>query len=72
MKLNIESLQAEYDQLKSQGLNLNLTRGKPSTEQVALSDALDGILEGDYFAEDGTDVRNYGWFARYSRGASNW
>ena len=60
MKLNIESLQAEYDRLKSQGLNLNLTRGKPSTEQVALSDDLDGILEGDYFAEDGTDVRNYG------------
>ncbi|MDZ7825062.1 MAG: aminotransferase class I/II-fold pyridoxal phosphate-dependent enzyme [Gammaproteobacteria bacterium] len=42
------------------GLALDLTRGKPATEQLDLSDALDGILGGDYRAEDGTDVRNYG------------
>jgi len=58
--MNANALQAEYDRLKNQGLNLNLTRGKPSTEQVALADALDGILDGDYAAADGSDTRNYG------------
>src|SRR5690606_24830951 len=33
---------------------------KPSADQLSLSDALDGILGGDYKDEDGTDVRNYG------------
>ena len=47
-------------QLTSNRMQLDLTRGKPSTEQTALSDALDGALNGDYRAEDGTDTRNYG------------
>jgi aspartate/methionine/tyrosine aminotransferase len=42
------------------GMALDLTRGKPATEQLDLADALDGILDGDYRAEDGTDSRNYG------------
>ena len=41
-------------------MNLDLTRGKPSTEQVALSDSLDCILAGDFIDGDGIDVRNYG------------
>jgi aspartate/methionine/tyrosine aminotransferase len=55
-----ESLAAEYQALHSQALNLDLTRGKPCTEQVALSDALDGILAGDFKDAHGVDVRNYG------------
>ena len=55
-----EELEASYEALKGKGLNLDLTRGKPSTDQVTLSDTLDGILGGDYRASDGTDVRNYG------------
>ena len=54
------SLEAEYDRLGRLQLSLDLTRGKPGTEQLALSDALDGILRGDYRAADGVDVRNYG------------
>lgn len=54
------ALASEYQSLQKQALNLDLTRGKPSSEQLELSDALDGILGGNYFAEDGTDVRNYG------------
>lgn len=50
----------DYAALQQRGLTLDLTRGKPSAEQTALSDALDGILQGDYLADDGTDVRNYG------------
>lgn len=56
----LESLQQQYDALKGLNLALDLTRGKPCTEQVALSDALDGILAGHYLSANGTDVRNYG------------
>lgn len=58
--MNTTELQRQYDQLRAQGLKLDLTRGKPSSEQVALSDGLDGILQGNYIAADGTDTRNYG------------
>ena len=60
LQTQLTSLQAQYEQLKSLELALDLTRGKPCTEQVALSDALDGILAGDYLAANGTDTRNYG------------
>ena len=53
-------LSAEYARLKEVGLKLDLTRGKPSPEQLALSDALDTVLGGRYVLDDGTDVRNYG------------
>ena len=52
--------ETDYQTLLAQNLSLDLTRGKPSAEQTALSNELDGILEGNYLAEDGTDVRNYG------------
>lgn len=54
------ALSSEYETFKAAGLNLDLTRGKPSADQLALSDKLDGILGGDYKDGDGTDVRNYG------------
>lgn len=54
------SLAADYERFKAAGLNLDLTRGKPSADQLALSDALDGILQGNFRDADGTDVRNYG------------
>lgn len=53
-------LSEQYESLKRQGLNQDITRGKPSSEQLSLSDALDGILEHNYRAADGTDTRNYG------------
>jgi aspartate/methionine/tyrosine aminotransferase len=53
-------LESEYQQLQDRKLQLDLTRGKPSAEQVRLSDALDGILRGNYFDASGTDCRNYG------------
>ena len=56
----LERLQEQYKALQGQNLALDLTRGKPGTEQLALSAALDGILEGNFLAENGTDVRNYG------------
>lgn len=52
-------VQQRYQALQAEGLNLDLTRGKPAANQLDLSDQLDGILDGDYSSED-PDVRNYG------------
>lgn len=54
------TLNADYQTILDSGLNLDLTRGKPSSEQLALSDQLDGILAGNFKDSSGTDVRNYG------------
>ena len=56
-----DRLQAAHAELKAAGRELNLTRGKPATEQVALSDALLTAVTGraDCIAEDGTDCTNY-------------
>ena len=50
-----------YDELKARDLNLDLTRGKPSSEQLDLSNALLALPgEDDYTDATGADVRNYG------------
>jgi aspartate/methionine/tyrosine aminotransferase len=54
------ALNARLDQLKAARLSLDLTRGKPSADQLDLSNELDGILRGDFRMKDGTDARNYG------------
>ena len=53
-------LKTTYQQLRERQLKLDLTRGKPSTEQVGIANKLDGILEGNYLSESGIDTRNYG------------
>ena len=51
----------QYDELKARNLNLDLTRGKPSSEQLDFSNALLSLPgEGDYTDNTGVDVRNYG------------
>ncbi|HIG42754.1 MAG: aminotransferase class I/II-fold pyridoxal phosphate-dependent enzyme [bacterium] len=55
-----DTLSHKYEQFRAQMLNLDLTRGKPASEQLDLSNELDGILGGFYLLQDGTDVRNYG------------
>lgn len=56
-----DDLRGEYEALQAQGLTLDLTRGKPSAEQLDLSEPL---LElpgaGKHVASDGADTRNYG------------
>jgi DNA-binding transcriptional MocR family regulator len=54
------SLAQEYQKFKASGLNLDLTRGKPSAEQLDLSDAMNLILGDDLSNESNTDLRNYG------------
>ena len=56
----LSQVKARYEQHKADQLNLDLTRGKPSAEQLSLADSLDGILKGNYHSDEGLDTRNYG------------
>jgi len=58
----LEQQRAAYTALKERGLRLDLTRGKPSTAQLDLSDAL-LALPRDVRDAEGVDVRNYGGLA---------
>lgn len=54
------SLRLEYEAFKGRGLSLDLSRGKPSVSQLALSDAMLRATDAGFLSEDGTDTRNYG------------
>lgn len=59
--LDLAALKKQYDELKAKNLDLNLTRGKPSTEQLDFSNALLSLPEqGKIKDKTGADVRNYG------------
>lgn len=52
---------ANYEKLRAEKLTLDLTRGKPSPEQLDLSSALLSLPgDGDFRDSTGTDCRNYG------------
>ena len=58
-----EQLEEEYQEFKSQGLNLDMSRGKPGADQLAVSNGLlDAITSKDW--EEGAggslEYRNYG------------
>lgn len=60
----VASLRAAYDAKVKQGLKLDMSRGKPSADQLNLSNGLLKILDGDDCkTETGFDVRNYGVLA---------
>ena len=50
---------SKFEELKSKNLSLDLTRGKPSVDQLDLSNDL-AAFRGNYFISDGVDIRNYG------------
>ncbi len=56
------ALCAEYEKIKSQGLKLDMSRGKPSAEQLNLANAVMDVLksDSDFKSENGLDCRNYG------------
>ena len=59
--MTLEQIRAKYTELQGAGLKLDLTRGKPSSQQLDLSNELLTLPgAGAFKAVDGTDVRNYG------------
>ena len=56
------TLLAQYEQYKSQNLSLDMSRGKPSSEQLDLSMGMLSLLtqSQDCIDKTGFDVRNYG------------
>lgn len=63
MDAQLNQLRTEYQKLKEQGLSLDLTRGKPSSAQLDLSNAMLGSINEATAAgdnSDATDLRNYG------------
>lgn len=55
-------LTAQYEDYKSKGLKLNMARGKPGAEQLAISMPMLDVLNSssNCRADDGADCRNYG------------
>ena len=51
---------ADYDGFLSQSLSLDMTRGKPSPAQLALSKPLLSLPGDNFTTQSGTDTRNYG------------
>jgi DNA-binding transcriptional MocR family regulator len=56
-----DRLNQRYEDFKAQNLSLDMTRGKPSPEQLDLSlDMLSQVTADNYTSDDNTDCRNYG------------
>ena len=62
LQVQYDGLTKAYSQLLAKGLKLNMARGKPGAEQLALStDMLDTLnSRSDCVSEGGIDCRNYG------------
>jgi len=67
-KLSVNDLEArknilldQYLEFKTKNLNLDITRGKPCTEQLDLANRMLDCINGEnYKSADGIDCRNYG------------
>ncbi len=57
-----EELDRQYEEIKAKGLSLDMSRGKPSEEQLDISMAMLDVLHSNFDAkcETGVDCRNYG------------
>ena len=57
-----QELEKQYNDIKTKGLKLDMSRGKPSIEQLNLSMGMLDVLNGDseLVCTEGVDCRNYG------------
>ncbi len=57
----LTKVRGEYDAFRAAGHKLDMTRGKPSPEQLDLSNGMLALPgNGDYLTEANEDARNYG------------
>ena len=57
----VATLKGLYEEAKAKNLALDMTRGKPGTEQLDLTlPMLDLVTSSDYKTVGGADTRNYG------------
>jgi DNA-binding transcriptional MocR family regulator len=58
---SLDEVEQRYQQFRASGLALDMTRGKPSREQLDLASGLfTNLSASEYAAADGSDTRNYG------------
>jgi DNA-binding transcriptional MocR family regulator len=57
--LDLDAARSAYDELRAQGLSLDLTRGKPSSAQLDLAAPMLSLPGKQYRSADGIDTRNY-------------
>lgn len=61
LQAELEAVKKEYEEIKAQGLSIDMSRGKPGADQLDISDGmLKALDDGDFKCESGLDVRNYG------------
>ncbi|MBS7359395.1 MAG: aminotransferase class I/II-fold pyridoxal phosphate-dependent enzyme [Oscillospiraceae bacterium] len=61
LALELNSVKADYEALKAEGLNIDMSRGKPGADQLDISNGMLKVFEdGSFKCESGVDVRNYG------------
>ena len=61
LKLQYEKVLAEYNDIKTKVLNIDMSRGKPGSDQLDISnDMINVFSDGNFKTEAGFDVRNYG------------
>ena len=67
------SVKAQYDQVKAQGLKLNMARGRPATKQLDLvSDLLTALTTPEQCWDGDIDSRNYGELAGLPSARKYW
>lgn len=59
-KIEYDVLLSEYERFQSQGLSLNMARGKPAKQQLDLVSDILTVLGPDDCMDGSIDVRNYG------------
>lgn len=62
LKEELAGLKKQYHKIQALGIHLDMSRGKPSQDQLDLSMGMMDVLSStdDLTCEDGTDCRNYG------------
>ena len=57
-----KELDKQFEEVKAKGLKLDMSRGKPSAEQLNLSMGMMDVLnsDSDMICTEGVDCRNYG------------